>query len=90
MVPKTLFLLFVTIIDTKQSAGKGGGFAEGYKEGLVDLTEGFNIDSAEEQNEASKGEDGGGDELYVKLVFHIFFWIILGHFGLIKLLVNCC
>ena len=50
----------------------------------MDLAEGFDIDPAEEHDHASDREDGSCQKLYVKLVFHIFFWIILGHFGLIS------
>jgi len=76
-INQQLLFILIDIVYTKQSAGKGGGFAESHKQSLVDLAEGFNIDSAEEQNEASKGEDGGGDELYDSF-FHNFYIL---HFG---------
>ena len=56
---KNLFLLFVTIIDTKQSAGEGGCFAEGYKEGFVDLALRVDEDAAKEQYQTSDGENKG-------------------------------
>ena len=63
-----LFFLFVDVIDTEEGAGKGGGFAEGYKEGFVDLSLRVDEDAAEEQNQTSDGEDKGGYKLQV--VFH--------------------
>ena len=49
----------VNVIYSEQGAGKGGGFAEGYKEGFVDLALGVNEDATKEKNEASDGEDKG-------------------------------
>ena len=40
----------------------------------MDLSGGFYIDSAEEKYESTDGEDGGGDELYVSVLFHRLFF----------------
>ena len=53
----------VDIINSKQCAGEGGGFAEGYKEGFVDLSLRVDEGSAKEQDQTSKREDKGGYEL---------------------------
>ena len=47
----------VDVINSKQSAGEGGGLAEGYKEGFVDLSLRVNKDAAEEKYETSDRED---------------------------------
>ncbi len=60
----------VRIIDAHQCAGEGSDLSEGDQQGLMDLSGGFNIDSAEEKYETTDGEDGGGDELYVRILFH--------------------
>ena len=62
--------MFVIVIYSKQTAGESGGFAEGYKEGFVDLTLRVDEGSAKEQDQTSKREDKGGYEL--KFDFHIF------------------
>ena len=59
----SLFLLFIDIINSEQSAGEGGGFTEGNEEGFVDLSGRVNEDTAEEENEASDGEHKGCYEL---------------------------
>ena len=56
-----LLFLLVDIVDAEEGAGEGGGFAEGYEEGFVDLTLGVDEDAAKEQDEASDGENCGGD-----------------------------
>lgn len=53
----------VDVVDTEQSTGEGGGFAEGYKERFVDLSLRVNKDAAEEQNQSSDGEDKSCYEL---------------------------
>ena len=53
----------VDVVDTKEGAGEGGGFAEGYKEGLVDLSLRVDEGSAKEQDQTSKRENKGGYEL---------------------------
>ena len=50
---KILTFLFVDVVDAEEGAGKGGGFAEGYEEGLVDLALGVDEDAAEEEDEAT-------------------------------------
>ena len=50
---KILAFLLINIINPKQSSGKGGGFAEGNEEGLMDLSLGFDEDAAEEEDEAT-------------------------------------
>ena len=52
-----LFFLFVNIVYSEKRTCKGSGFAEGYKQGLVDLSLRIDKDAAEEQNQASDGED---------------------------------
>ena len=54
-------LLFVIVIYSKQTTRKGRGFAEGYEEGFVDLALRVDKDAAKEQDEASDGENCGGD-----------------------------
>ena len=56
-----LLFLLVDIVDAEEGTGEGGGFAEGYEEGFVDLTLGVDEDAAKEQDEAADGEDCGGD-----------------------------
>ena len=68
-----LIFRFVFIVDTHETAGEGHDLAESYEQRLVDLALGVYIDSAEEENEASDGEESGGDELYVEVVFHRLF-----------------
>ena len=63
----------IRIIDTHQRTGEGCDLSEGDQQGLMDLSGGFDIDSAEEEHEATDGEDGGGDELYVSVLFHRLF-----------------
>ena len=46
---------FIDVVDAEQGAGEGGGFAEGYEEGLVDLSLRINEDAAEEEYESAKG-----------------------------------
>ena len=53
----------VIVIYSKQTAGESGGFAEGYKEGLVDLSLRVDERSAKEQNQTSEREDKSGYEL---------------------------
>ena len=53
-----LLLSTINIINSKQSAGEGGGFAEGYEEGFVDLTLGVDEDTTKEEDETANGEDG--------------------------------
>jgi hypothetical protein len=65
-----LFFL-VDVVDAHEGAGEGGYFAEGYEEGFVDLALGVDEDSAIEHYEATYTEDGGGEELDGKFVFHI-------------------
>ena len=36
----------------------------------MDLSLRVDIDATEEENEASKGEDGGSKQLYVEILFH--------------------
>jgi hypothetical protein len=55
--------MFVIVIYSKQTAGKGGGFAKSNEEGLVDLSLRVDEDSAKEQDQTSKREDKGGYEL---------------------------
>ena len=43
----------VDVVYTKERAGKGGSFAEGYKERFVDLSLRVNKDSAEEKYESA-------------------------------------
>ena len=57
-----LFFL-IDVVDSHEGAGEGGYFAEGYEERGVDLALGVNEDSAEEHDQASKGEEEGGYEL---------------------------
>ena len=64
----------VLIIDAHQCTGKGGYLSECDKQGLVDLSLRVDIDSAEEKYETTDGEDGGGDELYVQILFHRLFF----------------
>ena len=52
-------LLFVIVIYSKQTTSEGGCFSEGYKERFMDLAFGVNEDSAEEEDEAAKGQNGG-------------------------------
>ena len=70
---RSLIFLFIDVIDTHECSGEGGDFTEGYEQGFVDLALWVNIDTAEEENEATDGEDGGGDELYVEVMFHRLF-----------------
>ena len=55
------FLSFplIDIINSEQSAGEGGCFAEGYEEGFVDLSLRVDEDATKEENETSDGEDKG-------------------------------
>ena len=62
-IDQQLVFLLVNVIYSEQCPCKGGGFAEGYKEGLVDLALGGNEDAAKEQYQTSDGEDKGCDEL---------------------------
>ena len=54
-----LLLALVNVVNAEECTGEGGGFAEGYKEGFVDLALGVDEDAAKEKNEASDGEDKG-------------------------------
>ena len=63
----------VRIIDSHQCAGEGCDLSEGDEQGLVDLSLRIDIDTAEEEDESTDGEDGGGDELYVCVLFHMRF-----------------
>ena len=65
-----MIAIFVSVVDTHQRTGKGCDLTEGDQQGLMDLSGGFYIDSAEEKYETTDGEDGGGDELYVCVLFH--------------------
>ena len=65
-----LFFL-VDVVDAHEGAGEGGYFAEGYEEGFVDLALGVDEDTAIEHYEATYTEEGGGEELDGKFVFHI-------------------
>ena len=51
--PTKSTFLFVDVVDAEEGTGKGGGFAEGYEEGLMDLALGVNEDAAEEEDEAT-------------------------------------
>ena len=64
--------MFVGIIDTEESTGEGGDLPEADEEGFADLSLWVNEDSAEEHDQSTDGEDGGGQELYVQFVFHVF------------------
>ena len=61
---KLVFLL-VDIIDAEEGTGEGGGFAEGYEEGFVDLTLGVDEDTTKEEDKTANGEDGGSDKLEI-------------------------
>ena len=65
-----LLFMFVRIINTHEGTREGCDFAEGYEQGLMDLSLRVDIDATEEENEASKGEDGGSKQLYVEILFH--------------------
>ena len=58
-----LTLLFINVIYSKQGSGEGGGFAEGYQEGFVDLPLRFDEDTTEEEYQSSDGEHKGCYEL---------------------------
>ena len=58
-IRQQLLFLLIDVVYSEQSAGKGGGFAEGYKEGFVDLALGVNEDAAKEQYQTSYREDKG-------------------------------
>ena len=47
----------IDVVDTEERTCEGGGLAEGYKEGFVDLSLRINKDAAEEKYEASDRED---------------------------------
>ena len=51
----------VDVVDTEERAGKGGGFAEGYKERFMDLSLRVNKDTAEEKYETSNTKHKGSD-----------------------------
>ena len=73
MISFSMIFVFVRIIDTHESAGKGGNLPEGDEECFVYLPLRVNIDPAEEHDESTNGEYGGGDELYVRVLFHTLF-----------------
>ena len=62
--------VFVRVIDPEQCACEGGDLSEAYEEGFMDLALRVDADTAEEEREASEGEDGGGQKLYVQACFH--------------------
>ena len=55
---KLVFLL-VNVVDAHQRAGEGGDFPERDEERFMDLAFGVNEDSAEEEDEAAKGQNCG-------------------------------
>ena len=61
---------FINIINSKQGTGEGGEFAEGYEEGLMDLSLRVDIHPAKEEYEPANGEHGGCQELYEVVVSH--------------------
>ena len=63
-----LGFLFVDVVDAHQRAGEGGYFPERDEERFMDLAFGVNKDSAKEQEEAAKTEDGSRYELDVRLL----------------------
>jgi hypothetical protein len=70
MVVMIVVFKSVRIIDTHQCAGEGSDLSEGDQHGFMDLSGGFYIDSAEEKYESTDSKYGGGDELYVRILFH--------------------
>ena len=69
-----LFAFFIDVVDAEECAGKGGGLAESYQKGLVDLSLRVNEDATEEENQPSDGEDKRCYEL--EFDFHKFFVLI--------------
>ena len=63
-----LVFLLVDVIDAHQRAGEGGYFPERDEERFMDLAFGVDEDSAEEEDEAAKTEDGCRYELDVRLL----------------------
>ena len=63
-----LVFLFVDVVDAHQRAGEGGYFPERDEERFMDLAFGVNEDSAEEEDEAAKGQNCGCD--YLNVIFH--------------------
>lgn len=64
------FLVAIVIIDTHHTTGEGKCFTEGDEDGLMDLSGGVDIHSAEEEYHADDRESRGGDELYERGLFH--------------------
>ena len=62
--------MFVGVIDTEECAGESCDLSEADEERFADLSLRVNEDPAEEENQASEGEDGGGQKLYVEAIFH--------------------
>ena len=60
----------VRIIDAHQCAGEGSYLSEGDKQRVVYLAFGVYIDSTKEKHETTDSKDGGGDKLYVCVLFH--------------------
>ena len=54
-----LFILLIDIVYTEQCSGEGGCFAKGDEEGFVYLALRVNEDAAEEEYEASDGQNCG-------------------------------
>ena len=61
---------FVFVVDADDGTCKGSYFAEGDKEGVVDLSAGIDGGSPKEENQSTDGEEGGGEELYEVVVVH--------------------
>ena len=68
-----LVLFLVDVVDAHQRAGEGGYFPERDEERFMDLAFGVNEDSAEEEDEAAKGQNCGSYELDVEVMFHRLF-----------------
>ena len=60
----------VRIIDAHQCSGEGSDLSEGDKQRVVYLAFGVNIDATKEEDQSTDSKDGGGDELYVCVLFH--------------------
>jgi hypothetical protein len=58
-------LTLIHVVNSEQCTGEGGGFAEGYEEGFVDLTLGVDEYTTKEEDETANGEDGGSDKLEI-------------------------
>ena len=60
LINDVLFLIAIVVIDAHDAAGEGERFAEGDEDGLMDLSGGIDIHSAEEEYHADYREGCGG------------------------------